>query len=319
MPEKVFLTRRLPGPVMDRLGRHFQISFNSRDRQLKKSEIIRGIQGCRGLISMLSDPIDAEVISSEPGLEIIANYAVGTNNIDIEAAREKGIVVTNTPGVLTEATADLCWALILSLGRRVLEGDGLVRSGKWTGWAPTQLVGADLTGKTLGIIGFGRIGQAVARRAHGFGLRTLYHSRTRLTAGKEKKLHVTYSSFNSLLSRSDIVSLHCPLTPATRFLIGRKAFSRMKKTALLINTARGPIVEERELATALRAGEIGGAGLDVYEREPLVERGLKNLKNTVLLPHLGSAALETRIQMGWMVLENLKAVFKKRKVPNPVG
>lgn len=319
MPDKVFLTRRLPQPVMDRLGRQFQLSFNSRNGPLKKSEIIHRMRDCTGLISMLSDPIDAEVISSNPALRIIANYAVGTNNIDLPAAKKAGVVITNTPGVLTEATADLCWSLILSLGRRVVEGDALVRSGQWTGWAPTQLVGMDLFDQTLGIIGFGRIGQAVARRASGFGLRILYTSRTRMGPAQEKKHKVSYVSLNTLLSRSDIVTLHCPLTPQTHHLLGRKAFIRMKNTALLINTARGPIVNESELVLALRKGTIGGAGLDVYEREPAIRRGLKNLKNTVLLPHLGSAGLNTRIKMGWMVMENLRAVLKKNQKPlNPV-
>lgn len=318
MKPRIFLTRRVPEAVMNLLGRRFTLSYNPKDRFLTRKELFKGVKNCEGLISMLSDPVDEELMSAAPRLRVISNYAVGTNNINLKAAANHKIRVTNTPGVLTEATADLCWALILSLGRRVVEGDKMVRGGLWTGWAPTQLVGVDLYGKTMGIIGLGRIGSAVARRARGFGMRVLYFKNKRLSAGQEKREHVSYSPLNSLISKADILSLHCPLTPLTRHMIGKNAFGRMKASALLINTARGPIVDEKALIKALRSGKIAGAGLDVYEREPALQAGLTSCKNTVLLPHLGSAGLETRIKMGLLVIDSLEAVFKNRRIPNRV-
>jgi glyoxylate reductase len=318
MKPGVFLTRRLPMPVMHRLKTLFDLKYNVHDRPLTKPEIIRGMRGRQALISMLSDPIDAEVIESDPYLKVIANYAVGYNNIDLKATSSRGIIVTNTPGVLTDATADLVWSLILSLARRVLEGDRLVRTGRWTGWNPTQLLGTDLTGKTLGIIGMGRIGQAVARRAGGFGLRLIYHNRRRLPVRLEKKLNASYRPLSRLLSTADIVSLHIPLTPETRHLIDHRVLERMKSTALLINTARGPVVDEKALVNALKHGKIAGAGLDVFEEEPKIEKGLFTLPNVVLLPHLGSATVETRMKMGFMVIENIQAALKGKPAPNAV-
>lgn len=318
MKPGVFLTRMLPMPVMHRLKTLFDLKYNVHDRPLTKPDIIRGMRGRQALISMLSDPIDAEVIESNPHLKVIANYAVGYNNIDFKAASSRGIIVTNTPGVLTDATADLVWSLILSLARRVLEGDRLVRTGRWTGWNPTQLLGTDLTGKTLGIIGMGRIGQAVARRAGGFGLRLIYHNRRRLPVRLEKKIDAAYRPLSRLLSTADIVSLHIPLTPETRHLIDRRVLERMKSTALLINTARGPIVDEKALVNALKHGKIAGAGLDVFEEEPKIEKGLFTLPKVVLLPHLGSATVETRMKMGFMVIENIQAALKGKPAPNAV-
>jgi glyoxylate reductase len=267
---------------------------------------------------MLSDPIDAEVIGSNPRLQVIANYAVGYNNIDLETAAARGIIVTNTPGVLTEATADLTWSLILSLARRVVEGDRLTRSGRWTGWNPTQLLGTELSGKILGIIGMGRIGQAVAQRAVGFGMRLIYHNRRRLPHRIEKKLRASYRPLRSVLAAADILSLHVPLTRETRHLIDHRAFNGMKSTALLINTARGPIVDEKALVKALKNRRIAGAGLDVFEEEPTIQKGLRTLPNVILLPHLGSATVETRIRMGWMVIENIQAVLKGISAPNAI-
>jgi len=318
MKPGVFLTRVLPPPVMQRLKTQFDLKYNLHDRPLTKPELIRGMQGRPALISMLSDPIDAEVIASHSGLRVIANYAVGYNNIDMKAAAARRITVTNTPGVLTEATADLTWSLILSLARRVVEGDRLVRTGRWTGWNPTQLLGTQVSGKILGLIGMGRIGRAVAERAAGFGMRLLYHNRRRLPKPIEKNLHVTYRSLPRLLAAADFVSLHVPLTSGTRHLINRRAFDRMKKTALLINTARGPVVDEKALVTALKNGKIAGAGLDVFEEEPAVQRALLSLQNVVLLPHLGSATVETRVRMGWVVIENIHAVLKGKPAPNAV-
>ena len=319
MKPGVFLTRSLPKPVMHRLKTLFNLKYNALDRPLTKQELIRGMRGRRALISMLSDPIDAEVIESNPRLNVIANYAVGYNNIDLKTASSRGIHVTNTPGVLTEATADLTWSLIMSLARRVLEGDRLVRTGRWTGWNPTQLLGMDLTGKTLGIIGMGRIGQAVARRAVGFGMRLIYHNRRRLPVRLEKKFEASYMPLSRLLAAADIISLHLPLTPETRHLIDRRVLDRMKSTALLINTARGPVVDEKALVIALKKGKIAGAGLDVFEEEPNIQKGLFTLPNVVLLPHLGSATVETRIKMGFMVIENIEAALKGKRAPNAVA
>jgi glyoxylate reductase len=319
MKPSVFLTRILPDQVMAELKKRFDLKYNRHDRPLTKSEIIRGMRGRPALISMLSDPIDAGVIESNPRLKVIANYAVGTNNIDLKTASSRGIQVTNTPGVLTNATADLTWSLILSLARRVLEGDRLVRSGRWTGWNPTLLLGTDLTGKILGIIGMGRIGQTVARRAVGFGMRLIYHNRRRLPVRLEKELDASYRPLSRLLTTADIISLHLPLTPETRHLIGRRALDRMKSTAILINTARGPVVDEIALVGALKRGKIAGAGLDVFEDEPAVQMGLLSLPNVVLLPHLGSATVETRTKMGFMVVENIQAALRGKPAPNRVG
>lgn len=318
MAPTVFLTRTLPDPIMRELRRRFRLRFNREDRPLSKAEILRGVRKADGLISMLSDSIDREIIEAAPDLRVIANYAVGYNNIDLNAARERGMVVTNTPGVLTETTADLTWALILSVARRIPEAEQFARSGKWTGWAPTQLLGGDVFGKTLGIVGLGRIGQAVARRAAGFEMRVVYTSRRRLPIREEKRFRASFLPLSDLLRESDIVSLHLPLTLESRHLIDRKALRRMKPTAFLINTARGPIIDEEALIEALRNKQIAGAGLDVFENEPAIPRELRAIKEAVLLPHVGSASLETRIRMGRIVLENIVAVLTGKKPPNMV-
>ena len=293
--------------------------WNKQDRPLTKAEIIRNAKNKVAMITMLSDPIDADVIDNCPRLKVIANYAVGYNNIDLAAARRKGIVVTNTPGVLTETTADLTWALIMAVSRRVVEGDQLVRSGKWNGWSPTQLLGNDVFGKTLGIIGMGRIGQAVARRAKGFGMKVVYYSRHPVKPEIERTLEASRLPLAELLTRSDFVSLHVPLTAETYHLIGSKQFAKMKKTAYFINTARGAVVDEAAMAAALKKRGIAGAGLDVFEAEPKVHRALVQIKNAVLLPHLGSASRETRIKMGEMVIENIFAVLEGQKAPAQVN
>lgn len=319
MKPRVFLTRRVPKRVMGEFKKHFELDFNRGDRPLSKREIIRGVKKAEGLIAMLNDAIGKEVIYAAPNLKIIANYAAGYNNIDIKVASERGIVVTNTPGVLTETTADLTWALILAVARRIPEAEQLVRSGKWTGWAPTQLLGSDVHGKTLGIIGMGRIGKAVAHRAVGFSMKVIYASRHRLPIQEEKQLSAQYRPLPQVLSEADFVSLHLPLTEESHHLADEKALRQMKPTAFLINTARGPIVDEQALIEALREKRIAGAGLDVYEAEPSVSARLRKMKNVVLLPHIGSASGETRIRMGFMVLENLLAFFSGKKPPNQVN
>jgi glyoxylate reductase len=319
MKPYVFLTRFLPQQVTSELMKRFQLQYNRYNRPLSKAEIIRGVRKAEGLISMLSDSIDQEIMAAAPKLKVIANYAVGYNNIDIRAATHKNISVTNTPGVLTEATADLTWALILAAARRIPEAEQLLRSGQWTGWAPTQCVGSDIYGKTLGIIGMGRIGQAVARRAVGFSMKVVYYRRHRLPIKEEKRLKVHYLPVPSLLKASDFVSLHLPLTEKSYHLMDRRAFRLMKPTAFLINTARGPIVDEKALIEAITKKRIAGAGLDVFEEEPFVSTRLRKMKGSVLLPHIGSASRETRIRMGFMVCENLSAVFKGKKPPHQVN
>jgi glyoxylate reductase len=319
MRPRIFSTRVLPPPVMIELKRRFRLEWNHRDRPLSRRELLLGVRTAEGLIAMLSDPIDAAVMVAAPNLRIIANYAVGYNNIDVPAASRRGIDVTNTPGVLTEATADLTWALILAAARRLPEGEALARSGRWTGWAPTQLVGGEIFGKTIGIVGMGRIGQAVARRAQGFAMDIIYYSRNRLPLIKEVVLGARYRPLKMLLQEADVVTLHLPLTEESHHLIDGSALRLMKPTAYLINTARGPVVVQAALETALTQKRIAGAGLDVYEDEPRVPSGLRRLRNVVLLPHLGSAARETRIRMGMMVIDNLAAKFSGRQPPNKVN
>jgi len=270
------------------------------------------------LICLLADTIDREVIESAPSLKIIANYAVGYNNIDIEFARERRIWVTNTPDVLTEATADLTLALILACARRIVEGDGMVRAGQFSGWLPDLLLGMEMKGKTLGIAGMGRIGQAVARRARGFGLSIVYFNRARLDPSAEKELQVRYLPLPELLSTCDILSLHLPLTPETYHLVDGMALRRMKGGSILINTSRGPVVDEAELVRVLNSGHLRAAGLDVYEEEPRLFPGLTGLDNVVLLPHLGSATLETRTAMADLACENVRRVLAGSEPVTPV-
>jgi glyoxylate reductase len=272
------------------------------------SALREGLCRSDAAIVTLGDPIDAETIHAATRLKILANYAVGYNNIDLVAARECGLIITNTPDVLTDATADLTWALILATARRIVEGDALVRSGRWTGWSPTQLLGAEVSGKTLGIIGMGRIGQAVAGRAMGFRMPVRYHSRQPIIASSLPG-EWEYRTLQDLLWEADIVTIHVPLTPATHHLIGARELAWMRPTAFLINTARGPVIDEGALVDALKTGVIAGAGLDVYEQEPAMHSGLAQWKQVVLLPHLGSATLHARVQMGLVCLENIQAVL----------
>ncbi len=314
----IFLTRTLPEAVMKKLNRHFDLHVHGFDRPISRRQLLRGIRSADGIISMLSDQIDREVIATAPRLKIIANYAVGYNNIDLKAAAERNISVTNTPGVLTETTADLAFSLLMAVARRIPEADRLVRSGAWRGWAPTELLGRDIYGKTLGIVGMGRIGQAMARRAAGFSMKVMYTQRHRLSVKEEKSFRAEYLTLARLLRTSDYVSLHLPLTDASRHLIDEKALRRMKTGAFLINTARGPIVDETALVQALRENQIAGAGLDVFEEEPRLTPRLRQINEVVMAPHIGSASTDTRVRMGLIVLENLKAVFSKKSPPNRI-
>lgn len=302
---------------MQAVRERFRLSAEPSSAPPPRDALVAGAREAEAMICTLTETIDDALLALSPRLRVIANYAVGFNNIAIEAAKARGIVVSNTPDVLTEATADLTWALLLATARRIAEGHALVQSGEWRGWEPTQLLGLELTGKTLGILGMGRIGKAVARRASGFNMTVLYHSRSPVPASSHSKAwrHV---SFDELLSGSDVLTLHLPLTEDTRHIIGREQLRRMKPTALLLNTSRGPIVDEAVLTEAIRAGRLAGAGLDVYEQEPRVHPGLMGLPQVVTLPHLGSATLATRTRMGMMCVENVEAVLAGRPAPNAV-
>jgi glyoxylate reductase len=284
---------------------------------MPRGEILRRIASCDGLLCLLTDRIDREIIAAAPKLKIIANYAVGYDNIDTEAARARGIIVTNTPGVLTEATADLAWTLLMSAARLVPAGDRLVRSGQWQGWDPGLLLGSSVFGQTLGIVGAGRIGTAVALRAQGFKMPIVYTSRSR-NPQLEAELGARRVELNELLTSADFVSLHLPLTEATRHLIGPRELDLMKPGAVLINTARGPIVDEAALAAGLQSGRLGAAGLDVFEQEPAVHPALLELENVVLLPHLGSATRATRSRMAAIAAQNLLAWIEGATPPNSV-
>ncbi len=313
----LYLSRLLPDPVMAIVRERFQLVEEPLDALPAPPALCAGLCQADAAIVTLGDRIDAETIHSATRLKILANYAVGYNNIDLAAARARGLIVTNTPDVLTDATADLTWALLLATARRVVEGDSLVRSGHWTGWSPTQLMGAEVSGKTLGIIGMGRIGQAVAHRAVGFRMPVRYHQRQPITTTSLPREWV-YRSLQDLLGEADIMTIHVPLTPNTHHLIGARELAWMRPTAFLINTARGPIVDEGALVEALKTGIIAGAGLDVYEQEPAIHPALAELKQVVLLPHLGSATLHARVQMGLVCLKNIQAVMDGHPAPNRI-
>lgn len=309
MKPKVFVTAQIPDEGLELLQRDCDMTVNEKEGALARQELIDGIGCGDAVLSMLSDAITEDVLNACTNLRVIANYAVGYNNIDINAATKRGIIVTNTPGVLTEATADLAWALLMDVARRVTEGDRMTRAGKFTGWAPKLLLGYDVHSTTLGIIGFGRIGQSMARRAKGFNMRVLYHQRNHVQENVENEFNATYVPLDELLKNSDFISLHCPLTPETKYLIGEKQISIMKPNAVLINTARGPVVDEKALVRALEEKRIFGAGFDVYENEPKLSEGLAELDNVVLAPHIGSASFATRAKMSVMAAQSILDVL----------
>ena len=316
MPPKVLVTRRLPEGAMRALEESLDVECNPHDRVMTRPEILAAIKGKAGLLPLLTDRVDGELMDAAgPQLRVIANYAVGYNNIDVVAATARKIPVSNTPGVLTDTTADLAMALLLAVARRVVEADVYARAGKFQGWAPLLFLGSDVHHKTLGLMGLGRIGSAVARRAAGFEMRVLYHDPRRLDSGEEKRLNVRYADQDTVLRESDFVSLHVPLTPETRHLIGPAQLAQMKPTSFLINTSRGEVVDEAALAHALRTGRIGGAALDVFEREPEIEPALRGLPNVVIVPHIASASIETRTRMGLIAAENLAAALVRGERP----
>ncbi len=304
------LTSVLPGEAASLCEHRVRLRvFKARGRRTEE-EVLRCLSRADGAVTLLTDPVTAGVLGRCPNLKVVSNVAVGTDNIDLEAAARLGITVTHTPDVLTEATADLAWALILGVARRVSEGDRMVRAGRFKGWSLGLLLGMDLRGKTLGIVGMGRIGQAVARRAPAFGMRVAYTQRRRLPDPVEASLSARYVALDDLIGAADVLTLHSPLTAETRHLLGAERLAAMKPGALLINTSRGPLVDEEALVACLRSGHLGGAGLDVYEREPLLAPGLRRLPNVLLMPHVGSAARETREAMARMAVADCLAVLE---------
>lgn len=316
----IVVTRKLPDVIETRMMELFATRLNPDDVPLGRDGLVQAVQAADVLVPTVTDRIDQAVIAAAgPQLRLIANFGNGVDHIDLKAAKEKGIVVTNTPGVLTEDTADMCMALILAVARRVTEGERLVRSGRWTGWAPTLMLGSRVSGKRLGIIGMGRIGQALARRAKGFGLSIHYHNRKPVHPETEAELEATYwDSLDQMLARMDIISINCPRTPATYHLLNARRLQLLKPSAVIVNTSRGEVIDEATLARMLQRKEIAGAALDVFEQEPAVDPKLLKLDNVVLLPHLGSATLESRIDMGEKVIVNVKSFVDGHAPPDRV-
>jgi glyoxylate reductase len=312
---KVFATHSLFGAARQILQETCEVEYWAKPERPPREEVMRRVKDKEGLICLLTEKINEEFLRAAPKLRIAANVAVGFDNIDVAACTKRSVVATNTPGVLDETTADFAWTLLMAVARRLSEGEALARSGNWKNWDLDQLVGTDVWGKTLGIVGFGRIGRAMARRASGFQMKVIYTDAMRAPADVEKPLNAEFREMNALLAESDFVSVHVPLLPETRGLFDAPKFYRMKPTAFLINTARGPVVDETALVAALEAGKIAGAGLDVYENEPSIHPGLKRA-NVVLAPHMASASLETRTKMACIAAENVVALFTGRRPPN---
>jgi len=315
---KIFVTRKIPDKGLDLLKKHHEIKVNPNDRVLTKKEIIKGLKGKDGLLCLLTDKIDKEVIESEPKLKMIANYAVGYNNIDINAATKNKIPVSNTPGVLTDTTAEMAWALLFSVSRRIVEGDKFTRAGKFKGWAPMLMLGQDITNKTLGVVGTGRIGAAFAMKSKGFNMKILYYDKKR-NEKLENNLNAKKVELEKLLRESDFISLHVPLIESTYHMIGEKELKKMKESAIIINTSRGRVLDEKALVKALKNKWIFGAGLDVYEHEPKVSEELKKLDNVILQPHSASASIDTRTKMAVVAAENMIKGLKGEVPPNCVN
>ena len=316
---KAYLTRTMVPRVLERLRSLCDVTINPADRTATREELIESLGDTVILVPSGPDDINAEVLESAPKLKLIANFGVGYNNIAVETATRLGIALTNTPGVLSDATADIAWALLLNATRRIGEGDRMIRAGAWKGWGPLQLLGGDLAGSTLGIIGMGNIGKAMVPRAKGFSMRVIYWNRTRLSPQQEKDLGIEYYERDDLIREADYLSLHVALTADTTHLISYRELDLMKPSAYLVNTTRGPVVDEKALVDALREGKIAGAGLDVFENEPEVEAELMGLENVVLTPHLGSGTIGTRTRMGMMVADSIEAFIKGLPYPNLVN
>jgi glyoxylate reductase len=323
MPTKrplVIVTRKLPDAIETRMRELFDTRLNLDDSPMTKAQLIEAVGAAEVLVPTVTDRIDSSILTrSGPNLRLIANFGAGVDNIDIATARDKGITVTNTPGVLSEDTADMTMALILAVPRRLVDGSNVLHEGAFKGWSPTWMLGNRIYGKRLGIIGMGRIGQAVARRAKAFGLQIHYHNRKPVPKPVEEELEATYwESLDQMLARMDIVSVNCPHTPATYHLLSARRLKQLKPSAYVVNTARGEVIDENALARMLEAGELAGAGLDVFEHEPAVNPKLMKLKNVVLLPHMGSATIEGRIDMGEKVIINIKTFADGHRPPDRV-
>jgi glyoxylate reductase len=316
----IYVTRPLPWPGVSALtAAGYVVDQHEADSTPARDDLLTAVKGRDALLCMLTEQIDAELMDAAgPGLRVIANFAVGHDNIDLAAATERGIVVTNTPDVLTEATADLAWTLLLAASRRVVEGDAIVRGGDWVGWSPNQLLGVPVHGGILGVVGLGKIGVATARRAAGFGMRVIYHNRTRNYRG-EGVAGARYVELDELLATSDFISLHAPLNDASRHVIDAAALTAMKTTAVLVNTARGPLIDEAALVDALQNGTIAAAGLDVFEEEPAIHPGLLALPNVVLMPHVGSATTVARSAMVRLCCDNIIAVLSGTRPPTALN
>lgn len=315
---KIYCTHPLFEPARKLLEEHFEVEYWKGTERPPRSEVLKRVADKEALICLLTEKINEELLAIGPKLRIVANVAVGFDNVDVAACARRNVVVTNTPGVLDETTADFAWLLVMAVGRRLLEGDQLARSGTWKGWDLDQLCGADIWGKTLGILGLGRIGRAVARRAQGFKMRLIYNDAVRAPAEVEKELNVEFLERDQVLAQADFLTLHVPLMPETRGLISVAEFGKMKRTAFLINASRGPVVDEAALVAALESGGIAGAALDVYESEPFVHPGLRR-PNVILTPHQASASTETRTKMACMAAENVIALFAGHRPPNIVN
>ncbi|MFZ2224069.1 MAG: D-glycerate dehydrogenase [Candidatus Deferrimicrobium sp.] len=316
----IVVTRRLPGVPWDDLAKRFRAGVPPGEGTMSREEFLARARGASGILCTLADRVDAELMDTAgPSLSVVSNFAVGVNNVDVAGATRRGIRICNTPDVLTDATADLGFALLLSAARKVSDADRFVRAGGWTGWDPWGFLGVPVAGKTLGIVGMGKIGAGVARRSRGFSMKVLYHNRRRIPPSEEAGLAASYRDLDTLLAESDFVVLCVPLTPETRGLISTERLGRMKRTAVLVNIARGEVVDEEAVAAALAEGRLFGAGLDVFEKEPRVHPRLLSVPSAVLLPHLGSATGETREAMGRLATENLLAVLDGREPPCPVN
>jgi glyoxylate reductase len=316
----VVVTRKLPEAIETRMMELFDARLNDSDTPMTKAALIEAVKTAEILVPTVTDRIDGGILGhANPELRLIANYGTGIDHIDVEAAYARGITVTNTPGVLTEDTADMSMALILAVSRRLVEGERLARSGEWSGWSPTSMLGHRITGKRLGILGMGRIGSAVTRRARGFGLAIHYHNRRRLPAVMENELEATYwESLDQMLARMDIISVNCPHTPATFHLLSARRLALLRPTAIIVNTSRGEVIDEAALTRMLRNHQLAGAGLDVFEHEPAINPRLRELDNVVLLPHMGSATIEGRIDMGEKVVINIKTFVDGHRPPDRV-
>ena len=315
----VYVSREIPDRGLEILDDFFEIKMNDKGRKLSKKELIEEAKEADALLTLLSDKVDKEVMTELENLKVIANYAVGYNNIDLKEASNRGIIVTNTPDVLTETTADLTFALILASARRIVETDNILRKGEFDGWAPKLFLGKEVNHKTLGIVGLGRIGQAVAKRAKAFNMEVIYNNRTKLNENKEEELGVKYKEFEELLKISDYITINAPLNESTYHMFGKNEFELMKEDSFIINTGRGPIINEKELVQALKNGEIAGAGLDVYENEPKVEKDLIDFDNVVLTPHIGSATYRARNKMAELAAKGAIAGYKRESAKNIVN